>query len=375
MQVSINPKVNQIVESFYRKNYEIIPTPNLDNIRLLKKDKYKKAIYFGSNKKIRTCRFCGKSEPTVTFRKKAHVFPESIGNKILFSNYECDFCNEFFGNGIENEYGNFFQFYHTLSGISGKRGIPKLKSSHGQLDLQGNFIPDFEMFWHTDETGHKYFNVINNIPLEKLESSSKTITIEEKIPTFRPISVFKAITKMAITVLPFHELNLFKNTITWLLETEQRNIYKSKKLLVRHVMIPGFNVPKYPHFIIYKRKKTCWNYPYMLFNLTYGLFSLLIEIPRDNSNTQYDFHDIPFPYIPFFTSSEGYWDLSDHLPKDYYTHSVNLTYGEKYEITKSVTMGYEKGKRKISVPSNILGSIINMGEIKYKKVYQKYSAK
>jgi HNH endonuclease len=54
-----------------------------------------------------TCRFCGRRPPDVSYKLEAHALPESIGNRSLVTKYECDLCNEFFGNGIENDFGNW----------------------------------------------------------------------------------------------------------------------------------------------------------------------------------------------------------------------------------------------------------------------------
>ena len=48
-------------------------------------------------KRERTCRFCGKAFGQTRFRENAHLIPDSIGNKDLFSDFECDHCNRFFG--------------------------------------------------------------------------------------------------------------------------------------------------------------------------------------------------------------------------------------------------------------------------------------
>jgi hypothetical protein len=50
-------------------------------------------IFLG-DKNSRICRFCGQAKPEVSFRKEAHALPESIGNKSLFTYYECDACNQ-----------------------------------------------------------------------------------------------------------------------------------------------------------------------------------------------------------------------------------------------------------------------------------------
>lgn len=44
----------------------------------------------------RVCRFCGRSMPDVKFKKVAHALSESIGNKHIINNEECDSCNENF---------------------------------------------------------------------------------------------------------------------------------------------------------------------------------------------------------------------------------------------------------------------------------------
>ena len=75
----------------------------------------------------RTCRFCGKSEPEVTFKLEAHAIPEGLGNKSIFSNYECDPCNQAFGRGIENDLGNWSKPMRTFSRIRGKNSVPTLK--------------------------------------------------------------------------------------------------------------------------------------------------------------------------------------------------------------------------------------------------------
>ena len=41
----------------------------------------------------RLCRFCGQGEPGTSFRHKAHAIPELLGNKSIFTNFECDNCN------------------------------------------------------------------------------------------------------------------------------------------------------------------------------------------------------------------------------------------------------------------------------------------
>lgn len=337
--------------NFYTQNYYVVDTPDFSKAtRLMKSDNGLK--YIGDKRNI--CRFCRKGEPDVSFNDDPHLFPESIGNKAYLSPFECDTCNHVFGEGIENHYGNFFQFYHSLAGIRGKRKIPKFKSKDGVTDENGNFHPNFEAYWEPKDPNipdDRYFVVFQNKESSRLKEASNDIDFEEFIPGCCPIAVYKTLVKMAISGMPFTELGLFKHTIEWLLDTNHKNIFSSNRLIVRYVMIPGFNVTKYPRFIIYKRKRFVWNMPYMLFNLTYGIFSMLIEIPRDNEHIMQDINSVPFPPITFQTSSIGSWNLSDVKLDPNSKHSISLHYDNITEVTEDVEMRIEGKKRIFKNPN------------------------
>jgi|GEM_PF-1647736 len=334
---------------FYEKNYDVVDTPNFnDQTRLLKSNNGLK--YIGVKRK--TCRFCGKSEPDVSFIEDPHLFPESIGNKAYLSPYECDTCNGKFGRGIENDYGNYFQFYHSFAGIKGKRKIPKFKSRDGVTDCNGIFHPNFEAFWVTKDPNNpdeRYFIVVQNKETSSFKDESNDIKFEEIIPGCCPIAVYKTLVKMAISGMSFTELVHFKHTIEWILDTNHVNIFSINRLIVRYVMIS--NVTKYPHFIIYKRKPCVWGIPYMLFNLTYGIFSMLIEVPRDNEHITQDINSVPFPPIHFYTSSIGCWDLSSVKLEPGSKHSISFHYDNSTEITDEVGMRIEGGKRIFKHPN------------------------
>ena len=89
--------------------------------------------------------------------------------------------------------------------------------------------------------------------------------------------------------------------------------------------------------------------PYMLFNLTYGCFSLFVEIPRISDNCEnIEFERMPFPPIPFHTAAEGIWDLSEKEGSKDAKNSITLSFDAMNECTENVKISYENGKRKIS---------------------------
>src|SRR5260221_3955200 len=59
-------------------------------------------LIFWGEKNNRVCRFCKRESSSTTFKSDAHLIPEMMGNKLLFSFYECDKCNSIFST-YENE--------------------------------------------------------------------------------------------------------------------------------------------------------------------------------------------------------------------------------------------------------------------------------
>jgi hypothetical protein len=96
-----------------------------------------KKDYLG-DRNNRCCRFCGKRFPEVTFRTEAHAIPELLGNKGLFTYDECDACNELFGSGIENDFGNWSKPMRTLNRIRGKTGVPTIKGKDGSWRIESD---------------------------------------------------------------------------------------------------------------------------------------------------------------------------------------------------------------------------------------------
>lgn len=90
---------------FYGKNYDLLGS------WLLKPGE---KIMLG-DKENRVCRFCGRTKPEVQFRKDAHAVSEMLGNKTLFTAYECDTCNGDFGKGIEQDLGNWSKPMRTMA--------------------------------------------------------------------------------------------------------------------------------------------------------------------------------------------------------------------------------------------------------------------
>ena len=111
----------------------------------------------------------------------------------------------------------------------------------------------------------------------------------------------------------------------------------------------------------------------MLFNLTCGCFSLFIEIPRDSENSSHsEFLNLPFPEIPFYTSTEGVGDLSQNDGSTELVHSITLTFGKAEECTDAVEMHTENGRsRFFSTKNSDLKNLFSFAEKNLDKFHLK----
>ena len=98
--------------------------------------------------------------------------------------------------------------------------------------------------------------VCENVSTSEINLTQNKLEIKSKIGNYSPIGVYKALVKMALTVMPIEELGFFNKTINWLLEKEHRPIRENCKLIVRYKFIPGFNVNCSP---FYSNDESKWN--------------------------------------------------------------------------------------------------------------------
>lgn len=288
---------------------------------------YSNDTYIGDKDK-KVCRFCGKGEEEVTFELRAHVLPECIGNKYLLSYYECDICNKKFGKSIEGEYSNFFNFYHNALCIKGKKNIPAYQTKDQKSIAK----------WKKDNDGKKQFMF-----KEPKDSITTYIDIDNNelrrvgvAPTYIPMGVFKCFIKMAIGLLPDDECFIFKDTIKWLSEKKYRNIYENKQLYCRFIMIPGFWTERPIECTLYKRRFNTINVPYMLFHLTYGSFSYLIEVPNITDKSGSDITKIIFPPMNLPTSTEGIYNFSGQDKISDFKQHISYQFDKCIDVTDVV---------------------------------------
>ena len=202
-------------------------------------------------KRERTCRFCGKSYPEVTFKKDAHIVPELIGNKKLLSDFECDNCNWKFGQ-FENDLANFLGPFRTFANLAGKNGIPKYKSADKELTIE--LAPD-SVF----DVRMKDFSYIeNNI---KFERKDKILKIQSKSNPYTPLNVFKSLLKSAVSFVDKGDLKYLSDTFKFLMDDDFEIDSSANFIITIHqYFIPG-EIKSSPFIIYYRKQENLKNYP------------------------------------------------------------------------------------------------------------------
>lgn len=114
-----------------QKKMIINVTKDYDILKIYKFNQSNDEVIF-NGRTPRRCRFCGKSEPAVTFKKRAHAISELCGNHHLLSDYECDSCNSKFSK-YERQFSQFMLFYHSMLGVEGKKGVPKYQRNRNEF--------------------------------------------------------------------------------------------------------------------------------------------------------------------------------------------------------------------------------------------------
>jgi hypothetical protein len=237
-----------------------------------------------------TCRFCGRQPPEVSYKLEAHALPESIGNRSLVTKYECDLCNEFFGNGIENDFGNWSKPARTFSRVEGKKGVPTLKKGS-----RGGWRIEFGDRESLEVTGDEANSIFED------DQGRRRLTFRFKRDPYTPIAVLKAFVKMGISLLPHSEISNFRHAIAWLRSENHGEGRVNIPLL--HTFVAGSTARGKISAAIMRRTHEPGNVPYALFLLFYGndLFQVNLPCPAKDGRL----YGGAFPIVHFPLSAIG----------------------------------------------------------------------
>ncbi len=161
--------------------------------------------FVGSRSSPQKCKFCGKQEPSVTFRKVSHIVPAAFGNRTLFSHEECDTCNEHVGSPLESDLASLFSLERALARKRTRSGGMKLRHQNRENYIEsGSSSDDVRISLVADEP---------EISVHLVGEREAELTVE--LPPHRPVNAIKALARMALFVMPDCNEPALRHALQW----------------------------------------------------------------------------------------------------------------------------------------------------------------
>lgn len=231
------------------------------------------------------CKFCGRTAQDVTFKKKAHALSELLGNKSLFSLNECDDCNLKFSL-FESHLASYLGVKRTLSLMDGKRGIPKFLSRDQRSKV------------HVKD-GVLKIDAVEGSGFATIDKEKKHVVISTLSDPFIPRFAYKALVKMALSLMPEEEMSHFAKTLEWLQndKVEGEKIVTSSLVCLKS-FAPGHNPLKSITVMLFKRKDPTAFVPYTSFLLAFNNYTFQIFLPFSDMDEHLRGKQLEIAYFP-----------------------------------------------------------------------------
>lgn len=266
-------------------------------------------------KSKRICRFCNnKRQKNTTFNQEAHAISESMGNKTVVLNEECDACNKYFSETIERDIDTYFKTLTTFFKVKNKDNkVPKIKGKN------------FEFSHNSDEDGPDHV-LIYTLP-ESVEGSVSS-SPPDRIPLqfnakVRMQNIYKAFVKFSLSVVDDKFLERFNKTINWI-STDHFYQHLPKIALLKSYN--GFS--KGAELKLYLRKDNDTRLPYAVGEFQYTFLKYVFIIPTFDDNERDFTEEVDYQYFwdffKFFHIESGweYQNFSNSEEKDFVFNMV-----------------------------------------------------
>lgn len=232
----------------------------------------------------RTCRYCNRTAPSATFRKRAHVIPSLLGNKHLLSDYECDDCNNLFSR-FETSLAAYIGLMRTVTSLSRGNNIPKHRVHNSPVTT------------HTIKLGEQDKDVVCFTFHKEPEKTDKGVIISFKKESYTPINVYKILLKMALSIMPQQDIDKYSYLMNFIINDEHSQLIKPFASNV-NVITHGFMAD--PHIYIFKKRRDEDDVPTHIFMFCYEdtIYQLPVPANSDDQRIYQDGKQLTFPYCP-----------------------------------------------------------------------------
>ncbi len=277
-----------------------------------------------ADKNKRECRFCGCSDPA-KFHNEAHAIQESLGNRILFCNEECDDCNHSL-NKVEDNLLYLMDFRRAMYGIHRKQ-----KTSPVRVVGENYLIK-------TDDKGDIHIYLIRErINPHQVDQNTILVRLNHKTKITNE-NLYKALVKIVIDVIPTQYLCHFEQTISWL--TGDMKFICEKMPSAKSAVISNDVEFRQPSIdILINDKNNCPNSPYCtavlyIYDMIYMFVVPFVDVDRgqySNDSELYAHWELMnrFFSFPWYTQNTSeWWDATPWVDEKFnlkspYVHIVS----------------------------------------------------
>ncbi|MFC2993112.1 HNH endonuclease [Halomonas tibetensis] len=278
----------------------------------------------------RLCRFCRKDKSETSFSNESHAIPECLGNHQLILLDECDSCNKFFSEKLEDHLDKFTKPFRVAGQISGKKGIPNYRTNNKKNRIEFNDFPTIK-----SQIDEEFFVV---------DHERKEITVKLHQEPHIPLAVYKATLKIALSIIKERtEIDAFRHTIDWLLSPDL-TLSVIKPAILMHAFVPGPRPTNGVAVSLFRRKADVSDVPYSIFVIAFGnaVFQLIVPSHIDDGRTISC--KIPFFPSPFEFIGWSYGDLKFSSSDLSGTQKVSKEFPIVYSFDKIVEADPQTGE-------------------------------
>jgi|GEM_PF-5033352 len=281
----------------------------------------RKRVPIGGRGVPRLCRVCLKTEADgQTFRKAAHIIPQGLGNRELVSTQECDTCNSWGGEQLEDD------LLKLLSPMRALLPIPTRKGGAKHKVVQSATASSLQSKPAEDPPIRMEVNTSDDSITTEADPESNTLRVVAKVQPFSLMDVAKALGRMAFLALPDAYLRDYEPVRRWIRGDD------SYKPVLTEVRIPGtgLNVVR---LVVYRRRNAVLGQAPLIVALGFGLSVYFCYLPGSTFSQP---SDTPLPVF-------GLSPFPPHVPT--YQKMVILADVMEPEGTFTFTLRYQEVRR------------------------------
>jgi hypothetical protein len=304
--------------------------------------------------KNKVCRFCNRTENGTTFKSLSHKIPKLMGNRFWYSEDECDNCNFLF-HQYETHLSDFFGLDRSLQKVKGGSKYPKFKSPRETLEVRvGEFynLSGVYIQQNSNENDHFQYN-----------KETGELKITTKTTPFIPVYVYKALLKIALSILPKEEVTNYHDLLPFILDPASNYISSCP--------IAGYMLHDDARFdfqsLIFEKKDSKLKLPNHFFCFYWLSNIIIIYLPNHKNDIwmKDQYIEVPVP-PPLFLNIDD--DLLEKLPIKYFMEDFHSFEPIKDRLREVVFRISPETMKELIGKNMDTGEIFELGEFDISKI-------